>query len=79
VHISSRYGHGNGTPISSETEKKATSIADICLASLLVVMRVFKINVSETPTIDRIMAACESLAAFASADLLRQVSAPAVD
>lgn len=42
-------------------------------------MRVFKINVSETPTIDRIMAACESLAAFASADLLRQVSAPAVD
>lgn len=52
------------------------TFADICLASILVVMRVFKISVSDTPTIDRIMAACESLEAFAKADPMRQEGAP---
>ena len=50
-------------------------MADICLASLLVVMRAFKIEVGELPTINRIFAACESLPAFAQADPRRQVGA----
>lgn len=50
--------------------------ADICLASILVVMRVFKIDVPDIPTVQRIMAACESLEAFAKADPMRQVGAP---
>lgn len=52
------------------------TLADICLASIVVVMRVFKIEVANTPTIDRIMAACEQLPAFAAADPGRQVGAP---
>lgn len=52
------------------------TIADICLASIIVVMRIFKITIPDTPTIDRIMAACEALDAFSRADPLRQVSAP---
>ena len=35
------------------------SIADICLASILAVMRIFKIAVAAIPTIERIMHACE--------------------
>ena len=52
------------------------TIADICLASLLVVMRVFKIDVAGIPTVLRVMAACEKLDAFAKADPARQVGAP---
>lgn len=52
------------------------TMADICLASIIVVMRVFKINVDDIPTVDRIMAACEALGAFAKADPMRQVGAP---
>ena len=52
------------------------TLADICLASIIVVMRVFKIEVANTPTIDRIMASCEALPAFAAADPGRQVGAP---
>jgi maleylacetoacetate isomerase/maleylpyruvate isomerase len=52
------------------------TIADICLASIVVVMRVFKIEVSDIPTVHRIMAACEQLDAFARADPMRQVGAP---
>ena len=51
-------------------------LADICLASVLVVMRVFKIEVADIPTARRIMAACEALPAFAAADPARQVGAP---
>ncbi len=50
--------------------------ADICLASIIVVMRVFKIEVADIPTINRIMAACEPLDAFARADPLCQAGAP---
>jgi len=50
--------------------------ADICLASIIVVMRVFKIEVADIPTLNRIMAACEALDAFAKADPLRQAGAP---
>jgi len=41
-----------------------------------VVMRVFKIEVADIPTVNRIMAACEALDAFAKADPLRQAGAP---
>ena len=52
-------------------------MADICLASVVAVMRVFKISVANTPTIDRIMASCDALEAFAKAAPSRQVGAPA--
>jgi maleylacetoacetate isomerase/maleylpyruvate isomerase len=52
------------------------TLADICLASIIVVMRVFKIEVAGIPTVLRIMAACEALDAFAKADPMRQVGAP---
>ncbi len=52
------------------------TIADICLASIVVVMRIFKIEVAGIPTVLRIMAACERLDAFAKADPRRQVGAP---
>ncbi len=38
---------------------------------------VFKIEVTDIPTVDRIMAACEQLDAFAQADPRRQAGAPA--
>jgi maleylacetoacetate isomerase len=55
----------------------SVTLADICLASLIVVMRLFKIEVAEIPTVERIMAACEQLDAFAQADPRRQAGAPA--
>ena len=51
--------------------------ADICLASILVVMRVFGIAVAGIPTVERIMAACEAQDAFRAADPKRQEGAPA--
>jgi len=53
------------------------TMADICLASIKVVMPIFKIEVPGTPIIDRIFAACEAEDAFAKAAPLRQVGAPA--
>jgi maleylacetoacetate isomerase/maleylpyruvate isomerase len=53
------------------------TIADICLASILVVTRVFGIEVEGIPTVRRIMDACERLEAFALADPRRQAGAPA--
>ena len=52
------------------------TIADICLASIVAVMRVFKIEVLAIPTVQRVMAACEQLDAFVKADPSRQVGAP---
>ena len=52
------------------------TMADICLASIIAVMRVFKIEVSAIPTVDRIVAHCEALDAFAKAAPHRQVGAP---
>jgi maleylacetoacetate isomerase/maleylpyruvate isomerase len=53
------------------------TMADICLASIVVVMRVFKIEVEAIPTVLRIMASCERLEAFAAAAPGRQAGAPA--
>lgn len=52
------------------------TLADICLASIVVVMRVFKIEVPGVPTVLRIMGACEQLDAFAKAAPDRQAGAP---
>jgi maleylacetoacetate isomerase/maleylpyruvate isomerase len=51
--------------------------ADICLASIVVLMRVLKIEVAAIPTITRIVASCEAEDAFARADPRRQAGAPA--
>ena len=51
-------------------------MADICLASIVAVMRVFKISVPDIPTIDRIIARCDAMDAFAKADPFKQVGAP---
>jgi maleylacetoacetate isomerase len=53
------------------------TMADICLASIIVVMRVFKVEVADIPTVMRIMSECEQLDAFAKADPTKQVGAPA--
>ena len=52
------------------------TMADICLASILVVMRVFKVDVANIPTVQRIMANCEKLEAFAKAAPGLQAGAP---
>jgi maleylacetoacetate isomerase len=54
----------------------APTLADICLASIVVVTRVFKIAVEGIPTVQRIMASCEQLDAFAAAEPSRQAGAP---
>ena len=51
-------------------------MADICLASIVVVVRIFGIPVPGIPTIDRIIAECETLPAFFQADPMKQVGAP---
>ena len=53
------------------------TFADICLASIVVMTRIFKIDVPSTPTIDRIMAACDAHEAFVKADPRRQKGASA--
>lgn len=54
----------------------APTVADICLASIVVVMRIFKIEVANIPTVMRVMTACERLEAFAVAEPSRQAGAP---
>jgi maleylacetoacetate isomerase/maleylpyruvate isomerase len=54
----------------------SVTMADICLASIIVVTRLFKIEISDIPTIDRIMGECERLPAFARAAPLSQRGAP---
>lgn len=51
-------------------------LADICLASVVAVARVFKIEVAGIPTVARIVGTCEELDSFARANPARQVGAP---
>jgi maleylacetoacetate isomerase len=51
--------------------------ADIVLASIVVMIRLFKITVPDIPTIDRIMKACDAHDAFAKAEPSHQQGAPA--
>ena len=55
----------------------SVTMADILLASVIAVMRVFKISVAGIPTIERIVAQCETQEAFAKANPFRQDGAPA--
>lgn len=52
------------------------TLADICLASVVAVMRVFNIVVPDIPTIERIMAHCDTIDAFAQAQPSLQAGAP---
>jgi len=52
-------------------------MADICLASIAAVMRVFKVSVPNIPKIDGIVANCEQLEAFGKAAPHLQFGAPA--
>jgi maleylacetoacetate isomerase/maleylpyruvate isomerase len=54
------------------------TMADICLASIFAVARVFKIDFDDIPTAKRILAECEKLDAFAAAAPERQAGAPAL-
>ncbi len=54
----------------------SVTMADICLASIKIVMPIFKIEVPGTPIVDRIFAACEAHEAFAQAAPSRQFGAP---
>jgi len=56
---------------------ESVTIADILLTSVVAVMRVFKISVADIPTIDRIVALCETHEAFARAAPFKQPGAPA--
>ena len=52
-------------------------LADICLASIVVVVRIFGITVPGIPMVDRIIAECETLPAFIQANPMKQVGARA--
>ncbi len=54
------------------------TIADICVASIIAVLPIFKIEVGGIPTINRIMEKCMSQAAFIKADPMSQAGAPKV-
>ena len=56
--------------------RDSITMADICLASIIAVARVFKITVAGTPTIDRIIARLDANEAFIKAEPLRQTGAP---
>ena len=54
------------------------TMVDICLASIIVVMRIFKIEVADIPRITRIMTLLDGNEAFAKAAPMKQVGAPTV-
>ena len=54
----------------------AITMADICLASIPAVMKIFEISVPDVPTVDRIVARCREEPAFAKADPYKQAGAP---
>ena len=52
------------------------TIADICVAGLAMIPRLFKFDVPRTPTVTRVVETCLAQEAFAEADPLKQVGAP---
>lgn len=52
------------------------TLADICLASVIVVMRVFKIDVPDIPCVNQIMGRLDQMEAFAKAAPMKQHGAP---
>lgn len=52
------------------------TMADICLASIVEMLRLFKIIIADTPTINRIMTACDAHEAFKKAAPCLQQGAP---
>jgi len=52
------------------------TIADICLASLCAVAKLFKFEAANIPTVEGIVARCEEIEAFALANPMRQPGAP---
>lgn len=52
------------------------TMADICLASIVEMLRLFKITIADTPTIDRIMAVCDAHEGFKKAAPSLQQGAP---
>jgi maleylacetoacetate isomerase len=56
---------------------ESPTFADLALASIVAVMRVFNITLPDTPTIDRIIAQCDRHEAFIKAAPYRQIGAPA--
>ena len=59
-----------------ELNADASFLSVLRIARIARVTRIFKIEVPGTPTVMRVMAACEQLDAFAAADPRRQVGAP---
>lgn len=55
----------------------SVTFADICLASLGTVAKTFKFEITNAPTVTRILDRCEQLDAFARAHPSRQLGAPA--
>jgi maleylacetoacetate isomerase len=65
---------GTGTYCHGDT----VTMADILLMSIVMVMRTFTISIIGIPTVDRIVALCETHPAFAQAAPSRQAGAPPV-
>jgi len=55
------------------------TIADLCLAGVAKTAEVFKIETGDLPTVQRIVAKCFAMDAFARADMLKQPGAPVVN
>ncbi len=66
------------SPSSTYCHGDTLTMADICLASIIVVMRVFKIEVDDIPNITRIMSLLDVHPAFAKAAPMKQVGAPQI-
>ena len=52
------------------------TMADICLAGLAMIPRLFKFDVPDVPTVNRVVETCLAEEAFAKADPLKQTGAP---
>lgn len=72
--LEQRLVHEPGTGLFCHGD--AVTMADIVLASIVAVMRVFKITVEGTPTVDAIAARCDAIEAFAKAAPHLQQGAP---